>query len=296
VRWILHQLTVRPPNDSRRCHLAPHSLSSAWRSSQAPRLTTGPLVVKSTSTFPICPGDPNKWPEAQHGGPEEGKEFPDRALRLRASSIPVYRCGCPTVLDGNGRTRFGFRCTWGLERRSKGRVPQQLGPLGLTLELLRFLGLPRCAPCLPRFRELPIVYDLTAHDVPFVGTKTTRLSGCRTCGDRSHRDARFGRALSVLLFEDSKRGRVRVVSVSQRRLWYLAIGSLRTMLVEHVEPDEFSARSRFLAHGSISFLRLSLAGSTSTALRLPSSSGKSSFGPAPRFATACPPASNRGCL
>ena len=41
-----------------------------------------------------------------------------------------------------------------------------------------------------------------------------------------------------------------VVNARQRKLWHLAIGSLRTILVEHVEPDEFSARSRFLAHVS----------------------------------------------
>jgi hypothetical protein len=42
-----------------------------------------------------------------------------------------------------------------------------------------------------------------------------------------------------------------VVNANQRRLWYLAIGSLRTILIEHVEPDEFGARSWFLAHVSI---------------------------------------------
>jgi hypothetical protein len=68
--------------------------------------------------------------------------------------------------------------------------------------------------------------------------------------DRSHGDARFGRDLSVLFFQDRKRDRIMVVNASQRRLWYLAIGSLRTILVEHVEPDEFGARSRFLAHVS----------------------------------------------
>jgi hypothetical protein len=152
----------------------------------------------------------------------------------------------------------------GRQRPHPFRVPMHLGPpaheqgpcpaaTGTARTYPRASSISRptsVRACLPRFRELPIVYDLTAYDVPFVGTKTTRLSGCRTCVDRSHRDARFGRALSVLLFEASKRGRVRVVSASQRRLWYLAIGSLRTVLVEHVEPDEFGA-SRFLVHVSI---------------------------------------------
>src|SRR6516164_7291167 len=69
--------------------------------------------------------------------------------------------------------------------------------------------------------------------------------------DRSHGDARFGRDRSILFFQDRKRDRIMVVNARQRRLGYLAIGSLRTILVEHVEPDEFSARSRFLAHVSI---------------------------------------------
>jgi hypothetical protein len=69
--------------------------------------------------------------------------------------------------------------------------------------------------------------------------------------DRSHGDARFGRNLSVLFFQDRKRDRTMVVNASQRGLWYPAIGSLRTLLVEHVEPDDFVARSRFLSHVSI---------------------------------------------
>jgi hypothetical protein len=120
--------------------------------------------------------------------------------------------------------------------------------------------------------------------------------------DRSHGDARFGRDLSILPFQDRKRDRIIVVNASERKLWYLAIGSLRTILVEHVEPDEFGARSRFLAHVSIflptlvswqaaqklSNLRFQFdRSSTAVIFR------KNSLGPAPRFV---PPATNRGCL
>src|SRR4051794_1768959 len=65
--------------------------------------------------------------------------------------------------------------------------------------------------------------------------------------DRDGGKARLLRDRAVLLLDDRARGLV-AIEAAQHRARHLAVGSLRAILVEHVEQHEFSAGSGFLGH------------------------------------------------